>query len=51
VADTRAVQVVVGSGPLGLAVSRELRYTGEPFRLVSRGGRTDESAGTEIVPD
>jgi nucleoside-diphosphate-sugar epimerase len=49
VADARAVQVVVGSGPLGLAVSRELRHTGEPCRLVSRGGRTDGSAGTEIV--
>lgn len=47
--DARAVQVVVGTGPLGLAVSRELRRTGEPFRLVSRGGRTNGSAGTEIV--
>ena len=48
-ADTRAVQVVVGTGPLGLAVSRELRHMGEPFRLVSRNGRTNGSAGTEIV--
>lgn len=48
-ADARAVQVVVGTGALGLAVSRELRHMGETFRLVSRGGRTDESAGIEIV--
>ena len=48
-ADTHAVQVVVGTGPLGLAVSRELRHKGEPFRLVSRGGLSDGSAGTEIV--
>jgi hypothetical protein len=49
VADTRPVQVVVGTGPLGLAVSRELRHKGEPFRLVSRGGHSKGSAGTEIV--
>jgi nucleoside-diphosphate-sugar epimerase len=49
VVDTRAIQVVVGTGPLGLAVSRELRRKGEHVRLVSRSGRTDGSAGTEIV--
>lgn len=48
-ADTHAVQVVVGAGPLGLAVSRELRHKGEPFRLVRRGGSSNGSAGTEIV--
>lgn len=48
-ADTRPVQVVVGTGPLGLAVSRGLRHKGAPFRLVSRSDRTDGSAGTEIV--
>jgi hypothetical protein len=41
--------LAVGRGPLGLAVSRELRHEGKPFRLVSRGGRSDGSAGTGIV--
>lgn len=48
-AEVRAIHVVVGAGPLGLAVARELRRAGERVRIVSRGGRTDASAGIEIV--
>lgn len=34
-------RVVVGAGPLGLAVVRQLRRNGELVRMVTRGGRAD----------
>jgi len=44
-----SVYVVVGAGPLGLAVARELRRREAPSRIVTRGGRTDAPADAEVV--
>lgn len=43
------LHVVVGAGPLGLAVARELRRTGEAVRVVTRGGSVGAPPGTEVV--
>ncbi len=39
--DTTGLHVVFGTGPLGLAVMRELRRRGLPVRMVNRSGRVD----------
>jgi len=44
-----ARHVVIGAGPLGLAVVRELRRSGEPVRLVSHSGRAEAPSGAEVV--
>ena len=44
-----SVHLVVGAGPLGLAVARELRRREEPSRSVTRGGRADAPADAEVV--
>jgi nucleoside-diphosphate-sugar epimerase len=41
--------VVIGAGPLGLAVARELRRRGEPVRLVTRSGRAQAPSGAEVI--
>jgi nucleoside-diphosphate-sugar epimerase len=44
-----AENVVIGAGPLGLAVARELRRRGETVRLVTRGGRARAPAGAKVI--
>jgi nucleoside-diphosphate-sugar epimerase len=44
-----ARHVVIGAGPLGLAVVRELRRRGELVRLVSRSGRAEAPSGAEVI--
>lgn len=43
------VKVVVGTGPLGLAVARHLSTRGDGVRAVNRSGRADVPAGVDIV--
>lgn len=45
----RSVHVVLGTGPLGLAVARHLAATGDRVRAASRGGRADLPNGVEVV--
>jgi nucleoside-diphosphate-sugar epimerase len=40
--------VVLGTGPLGLAVARYLAGLGERVRVVSRSGRADVAGGAEV---
>jgi nucleoside-diphosphate-sugar epimerase len=44
------LHVVLGEGPLGLAVARFLAASGERVRAVSRSGRADLSEGVEVLP-
>lgn len=45
-----AVNVIFGTGPLGLAVARRLASAGAPVRLVNRSGRAaDAPQGAEVV--
>ncbi len=44
-----SLHLVVGAGPLGLAVARELRRREQPSRIVTRGGRADAPADAEVV--
>jgi nucleoside-diphosphate-sugar epimerase len=44
------LHVILGAGPLGLAVMRELRARGRRLRLVSRTGKADAPARVEIAP-
>lgn len=41
--------VVIGAGPLGLAVAREIGRTGERVRLVTRTARGEAPSGLEVV--
>ena len=41
--------VVIGSGPLGLAVVDELTAAGKSVRLVNRSGKAEVPAGVEVV--
>ena len=43
------LHVVMGTGPLGLAVNRHLAGTGRRVRAVSRGSRADLPKGVELV--
>lgn len=47
--DQRGLQVVFGTGPLGLAVARELVSSGMRVRLVNRSGRADAPERVEVV--
>jgi nucleoside-diphosphate-sugar epimerase len=44
-----SLNVVLGTGPLGLAVIRHLAARGERVRAVSRSGGADVPAGVEVV--
>src|SRR5690349_16809065 len=44
------VHVIVGTGPLGMAVMRELKQRGvEHIRMVNRSGRLSEAAAVEVA--
>jgi nucleoside-diphosphate-sugar epimerase len=45
----RKLHVVLGAGPLGLAVARHLAARGDRVRAVVRGGRADLPEGVEVV--
>jgi len=45
----RSLHVVLGTGPLGLAVARHLAAGGERVRAANRGGRADLPDSVEIV--
>jgi len=45
----RSLHVVLGSGPLGLAVARHLAARGNRVRAANRGGRADLPNGVEVV--
>ena len=45
----RSLHVVLGTGPLGLAVARHLAARGDRVRAVNRGGRADLPSGVEVV--
>jgi nucleoside-diphosphate-sugar epimerase len=45
----RSLHVVLGTGPLGLAVARHLAARGDRVRAASRGGRADLPNGVEVV--
>jgi nucleoside-diphosphate-sugar epimerase len=45
----RSLQVVLGTGPLGLAVARHLTARGDRVRAANRGGRADLPDGVEVV--
>jgi NAD(P)H-binding len=47
--DPRSLHVVLGSGPLGLAVARHLAAGGERVRAVSRSGQVDLPEGVEVL--
>jgi nucleoside-diphosphate-sugar epimerase len=44
-----AVNVIFGTGPLGLAVARQLAGTGAQVRMVNRSGKADAPDGAEVV--
>ena len=45
----RMLHVVLGAGPLGLAVARHLAARGDRVRAAVRGGRADLPEGVEVV--
>ena len=45
----RGLHVVLGSGPLGLAVARHLAGRGERVRAVNRSGRADLPDDVEVI--
>lgn len=47
--DRGSLQVVLGAGPLGLAVARHLAARGERVRAVSRSGRVDLPEDVEVL--
>src|SRR5262249_21656479 len=47
--EPRALSVVLGTGPLGLAVARQLSARGQRVRAVSRSGSGDLPESVEIV--
>jgi nucleoside-diphosphate-sugar epimerase len=49
-ANVGQMHVVFGSGPLGLAVVRELVARGCPVRVVNRHGQAEVPPGVEVVP-
>jgi len=44
-----AEDVIIGTGPLGLAVARQLMSSGRRVRLVNRSGKADAPPGVEVV--
>ena len=49
VSERGGLHVVLGTGPLGLAVIRHLTGTGQRVRAVTRGSRDDLPEGVELV--
>jgi nucleoside-diphosphate-sugar epimerase len=47
--DSAETNVVIGAGPLGLAVARELRREGKLVRLVTRSGQAQAPPETEVL--
>ncbi|MBD0292876.1 MAG: NAD-dependent epimerase/dehydratase family protein [Jiangellaceae bacterium] len=47
--DDRKLHVVLGTGPLGLAVARQLTTTAAQVRVVNRAGRADVADSVEVV--
>jgi nucleoside-diphosphate-sugar epimerase len=45
----RRLHVVLGTGPLGLAVARHLADRGDRVRAVNRAGRADLPEGVEVL--
>ena len=45
----RSLHVVLGTGPLGLAVARRLAARGDRVRAANRGGRADLPSGVEVM--
>jgi nucleoside-diphosphate-sugar epimerase len=43
------VNVVLGAGPLGLAIASQLADRGEPVRVVNRSGRADVPSRVDVV--
>lgn len=43
------LHVVIGAGPLGLAVARELHRRGKAVRVICRSGRADLPSGIEVL--
>ena len=43
------MNVILGSGPIGLAVARQLSSQGKPVRIVNRSGRAAAPEGVEVV--
>lgn len=43
------LQIVIGTGPLGLAVARQLVSSGKQVRMVSRSGRADAPKRVDVV--
>ena len=47
--EQQRLHVVLGTGPLGLAVARHLAARGDRVRVANRGGRADLPDGVEVV--
>ena len=47
--DQQSLHVVLGTGPLGLAVGRHLAKRGDPVRAVNRSGHADLPPEVEVV--
>jgi nucleoside-diphosphate-sugar epimerase len=47
--EQKRLHVVLGTGPLGLAVARHLTARGDRVRVVNRGGRADLPDGVEVL--
>ncbi|MGH9248268.1 MAG: NAD-dependent epimerase/dehydratase family protein [Acidimicrobiales bacterium] len=47
--EQKRLHVVLGTGPLGLAVARHLAARGDRVRVANRGGRADLPEGVEVV--
>ena len=41
--------VILGSGPVGKAIMRELVARGEPVRMVNRSGKADAPSSVEVL--
>lgn len=46
---TKELHVIIGTGPLGLAVMDELVATGKQVRLINRSGVTNVADGVDVV--
>lgn len=47
--EQKRLHVVLGTGPLGLAVARHLAARGDRVRVANRGGRADLPEGVEVL--
>jgi NAD(P)-dependent dehydrogenase (short-subunit alcohol dehydrogenase family) len=46
--EEKRLHVVLGTGPLGLAVARHMAARGDRVRVVNRGGRGNLPEGVEV---